>query len=178
MRESFSSLSGFHPLLALLVLLASCGVDRTGSRLYAEYFRPEPVGGYAAQRAFVRATEAESSVLQQAITYHREAAYDHAIVAFRNYLDDVATDADPRVFVLAGTAALATGNYDEASEYLNSLNEEDGPAYAEALWYGALNDLQAERIVSARVQLEELSDTEFAAEYPIQKLLAAVRRAS
>lgn len=152
------------------MLLARAGAP-SGERLYAEYFDAEPVSGYGTQRAFVRLTDQEASVLRQAITYHQDRDYDYAIMAFRNYLATNPIPADPRIAVLAGTAAMATGHHQEAREYFDLLTEEDGFAYAESLWYGALNELHADRLPSVRVLLEELRDNRYASEYPLVDLM-------
>ena len=159
-------------VVALLTATATYREATPGAHLYAAYFKPDQPVFAGTQRALGRDQSAEASVLRQAVSYHRDARYDYALMGFRNYRETNPVPTDPAVPLLAATAALATGHHAEADEWLELVDRDAPEAHAAALWYQALNDLAAERITSARVLLTELADGAYARAYPVAELLA------
>lgn len=162
-------------VLLALTLLASCGYRNAnqGRLLYQRYFEATSPVGYGTLRAVATpaALDGDASILAQGKRYHQTADYDLALVSLRAYLE---SNPAPEAYLpelLAGTAAMASGYYDEARDYLERLPTEDSDADGAALWYLSLLDLREENLVAARGKLELLAASPARNQYPVGDVL-------
>jgi len=165
---------GILAALALFLGLAMVGFrsEKKGAALYHQYFDPTPVGGYGIQRALgVESLTTDQSILQQGILYHQQREYDLALVAFRAYLEGQSVTAGPRPYLLAATAAMARGAYEEAAGYLDRMPRDDDAAVAAHGWYSALLDLREEKLSLAASRLKNLLEQKGGKEYPVSQVV-------
>ena len=146
-----------------------------GLHLYQAYFEATPHVGQGITRA-AAAPSGEYAVLEQGKRYHQAGQYDYALTSLRSYLTTQPIPADYLPELLAGTAAMATGNYAEARRYLQELPTEDTDADAAALWYLSLLDLHDENLDAAQGKLQLLTASPAARQYPVDELLAKIEK--
>lgn len=145
--------------------------DNAGKLLAEAFFLPEPVMGYGTQRALTVGTkDVTESLLRQGKTYHQQKDFDLALVSLRAYFDEVAVEPDYLPYLLAVTAAMATGHYKESVEHLNEMPRTKKQAEAAYRWYASLLSLRQENVVEARLHLEQLLALQPQA-YPASELM-------
>ncbi len=156
MSKSISILF-FLAFIACSVLAVSAyRAEQPGVRLFTAYFNPVPVQGYAAQRSLsAGVNDADASIIRQAYAYHKAADYDLALVSFRAYLESNPAPVNDETLLLAGTSAVATGNYAEGEEYLDQI-EKNGPFAAEAWWHLALIDVRQGDFAAGKNELKRV----------------------
>lgn len=143
--------------------------------LYESYFEPAPPYGYTAQRGLAAvSTDEETSILRQAIKYHKETDYDLALVAFRGYLASSPTNVTADYLLLTATAAMASGAYAEGAEYLDLIGPDDGQVFLAAQWHTALLALLDLQPAVADSILRSHQDELGRLGLPVQPLLTAL----
>lgn len=143
--------------------------------LYETYFDATPVNGYATQRSLTAATpDEDASILRQGVRYHQEQDYDLALMSFRAYLESNPEPNNDQVFLLAATAAMASGNYAEGEEYLMRIAKDDSEFGAAASWYIALLTLRKEKLDAAAAELRLLEQAGMDRLYPVKEILASL----
>lgn len=148
--------------------------ERPGDRLFGAYFSAAPVQGYPAQRSLSAGmVDADASILRQAYAYHKAADYDLALVSFRAFLESNPVPESDETLLLAGTSAVATGNYAEGAEYLRRVDE-NGAFAAEARWHLALLDLREGSLAAARGELRRISEAPAGRSLPVGELLEKI----
>lgn len=91
-------------------------------------------------------------------------------MSFRAYLESNPVPANDETLLLAGTSAIATGNYAEGAEYLDQV-EADGALAAEAWWHLALIDLREGNFAAARDELKRITQQRIPKRIPAMELL-------
>lgn len=145
----------------------------SGRLLFEEFFEATPLGGYGTQRALgtIDQNDTDASILRQGIKYHQAGDYDLALVSLRAYLEGNPVQEEKAVMLLAAGAAMATGNYAEAREYVDELSE-SAPS---AIWYDALLNLRVEDIQGAKASLTALTEKNSEASATAKELLTRLR---
>ena len=178
---TFSTLSKIVSILLFLGFIA-CSVfavssfraERSGARLFSEYFSAAPVQGYGVQRSLaVDQVDVDASILRQAYAHHKAENYDLALVSFRAYLESNPVPENDEVLMLAGTSAVAMGNYGEGAEYFDQI-EATGEFAAEAWWHLALINLQGDNLTDARSEWRKVSANKQGARFPAIELLEKI----
>lgn len=183
--------SGKHPyplkkiisialLVASILLLAfavrSYQRDNAGTLLYETYFDASPVNGYATQRSLAAGNaDTDASILRQGKLYHQQKHYDLALMSLRAYLESNPEPDNDQVFLLAATAAMASGNYVEAEEYLQHVSKDDPEFGAAALWHTSLLALRKEDLQEAVWGLRALEKAGMDRLYPVKDVLAKLQ---
>lgn len=159
-------------LVFTVVVLSGYQRANAGRLLADKYFLAIPADGYGTQRALTPSGDvgAEASILRQGIRYHQQGDFDRALVSLRAYLDDQPVTEEYLPAYLAGTAAFATGRYEESREFIAGMTRTTRSAQAAYHWQTALLSLRDEDFPSARVHLEEVRDL-LPAVYPVEELL-------
>ncbi|MFK8164788.1 MAG: hypothetical protein AB8H12_20245 [Lewinella sp.] len=159
--------------LLFLVFAISCyRSSNTGVLLYEAYFDATPVNGYATQRSLAAAApDEDASILRQAITYHQQTDYDLSLMSFRAYLESHPQPDNDQVFLLAATAAMASGNYAEGEEYLQQIDKTDTEFGAAASWHNALLLLRKEKLRAAVWEFRLLEKAGLDRLYPVKEIL-------
>lgn len=171
------------PLLLVLVLMTLALVATTtyrqvnqGNRLYHQYFSAESPLGYQTTRAVGKASDQEASIWEQAKRYHQGKDYQLALSSLRNYFE---SEPAPNTFLpelLAGTAAMASGEYTEARRFFQEIPADNQEVDAAALWYLSLLDLKQENLQAAQGKLELLTSNPAGKAYPAEELLERVKQ--
>ncbi|OAV43297.1 hypothetical protein [Lewinella sp. 4G2] len=162
---------------ALLLLVAVLMVQgyrnaTPGEVLYRQYFQAEMPANAGNTRAVAVATlDPDASLLEQGRRHYLSEDYDLALVSLRAYLESNPFPDDYLPELMAGTSAMATGNYAEGKRYLQQLPDTHDEADAAALWYLSLIDLHEEQLGAARAKLELLSQQPLGSEYPVNEVL-------
>ena len=152
--------------------LSSYREANKGALLFEEYFEAAPVEGYGTQRSLtVGQRDTDASILRQGIAYHQQADYDLALVSLRAYLDSNPLPDNDQVFLLAATAAIASGNYAEGEEYLKQIAKDDAKFGAAASWHTALLALRKENLRAATGELRLLEQAGMNRLYPVKAIL-------
>jgi tetratricopeptide (TPR) repeat protein len=149
---SKSLLSSLIAILLLVSIFAmtTYGGTREGASLFEAYFDATPPDGYATQRSLAATRQdEEASILRQAIIYHQQADYDLALVSLRASLDGFPMPGNAETYLLAATAATASGEYREGKQYLDLISPDDGVTFVYARWYAALLALRQEQTAEA-----------------------------
>ncbi|MEM9929138.1 MAG: hypothetical protein AAF840_04930 [Bacteroidota bacterium] len=146
--------------------------EQSGALLFEEYFSPQPLMGYSTQRSLTAGDiSSETSMLRQGIAYHQQEDYELALVALRAYLAGQPENPPPAAHLLAATAAIMTGQYEEGK----ALLEDGTPTASEyaiaSTWYQALLAIRAQQFQQAKEALQRLSGTPGSEKYPINDLL-------
>lgn len=124
-------------------------------RVFAEFFDPAPRVAFSGQRA-ISAARRDDPVLTQAIRYHLAGAYEFALSSWRSYLEDNAKP-DPKAYLYAANAAMATGKYDLAKHFLDELPPSSSEILGEeTAWYRTLHTLKTQGVASAIAQIDEV----------------------
>lgn len=174
LSKTFSILLILGFIACSVFAVSSYRAEQPGVRLFGEYFSAVPVQGYAVQRSLsAGANDEDASILRQAFAYHKSADYDLALVSFRAYLESNPLPVHEETLLLAGTSAVATGNYAEGAEYLDQI-ETSGELAAEARWHLALIDLQQGKLTSARGELKRVATSKNGQGLPITELLEKI----
>ncbi len=151
---SISLLVGF--IVCSIFAVSSYRSEQPGARLFGKYFSAVPVQGYSVQRSLsTGANEEDAAIIRQAYNYHKATDYNLALVSFRSYLESNPLPENEEVLLLAGTAAVATGNYTEGAAYFDQI-EESGDFAAEAWWHLALIELHEGNFTTARSELKKV----------------------
>lgn len=160
-------------LLALCTLAVSnYRTARQGALLYAEFFTPTPPSGYGSQRVLTAtATDTDASILRQGFSYHQAGRYDYALTAFRAFLEGNPEPEGYTVELLAATAAMASGEYEEGDAFLQGMPQEAPAAKAAYLYYSALLDLRQERLDDAGEKLARLKEMQAGSLFPAAEIL-------
>lgn len=154
--------------------VTSFRAERSGTRLFADYFNAEPIQGYTVQRSLaVGNVDEDASIIRQAYSYHKAESYDLALVSFRAYLESNPLPENDEVLVLAATSAIATGNYDEGAQYLDQI-EDNGDFATEAWWYLALIDLREDKLTSAESELKRVITSKRGRSFPAKELMEKI----
>lgn len=164
-------------LLLLVFVLSNCQHNHTGTTLYEAYFDATPVNGYATQRSLAAGNEdTDASILRQGKLYHQQKDYDLALMSLRAYLESNPEPGNHQVFLLAATAAMASGNYGEAATYLQQISQENPEFGAAASWHTALLALKKEDLSAATKELRSLELAGMNRLYPVQEILAKLQQ--
>ncbi|PHI19039.1 hypothetical protein CEQ90_14790 [Lewinellaceae bacterium SD302] len=127
--------------IVLLLVFAWSGYrdQQAPQRLFAEFFDPIPQADFSAQRAVVSIRQPNGDeLLEQALAYHLEGNYPYALTAWRAFLDEYENQI-PRAYLYAANAAMATGQDELATYYLQQLPPDEGGTLGEEImWYRAL----------------------------------------
>ncbi|MFT4687526.1 MAG: tetratricopeptide (TPR) repeat protein [Neolewinella sp.] len=157
-----------------VLAISSYRAEQPGVRLFTKYFSAVPMQGYSAQRSLAAGMkEADASIIRQAYVYHEATNYDLALVSFRAYLESNPVPKSDETLLLAGTAAVAAGEYAEGAEYLDQI-EEGGEFTAEAWWYLALIDLQQGDLAAARGELKRVTGSNYGQLFPVKEVLGKI----
>lgn len=125
-------------------------------RVFAEFFDPNPKVTFSGQRALSTVRQ-EDPVLNQAIRYHLEGEYAFALSSWRNYLEDNANP-DPKAYLYAAGASMATGSYALAEYYLEQLPPQStGELGEDTDWYRLLLTVKTKGLEQGLVEAEQLS---------------------
>ncbi len=147
-------------------------VKNSGALLFERYFSARPVTGYTTQRSLAAGdTNADASTMRQGIAYHQREDYDLALVALRAYLEGNPEPTTNEPFLLAATAAIATGRYAEGAELLEQIPTDDPAFGLAARWHLALLQLRAENKATAAELLRQIAAEGGGNSYPVQALL-------
>ncbi|NJC27730.1 hypothetical protein [Neolewinella antarctica] len=172
MKQYFPFLCIATTLLVAFFAISAYRQAAPGARLYNQYFTANSPIGYTTDRALgLTALAGDAAILEQGKRYHQDTDYDLALVSLRTYLDHNPVPNDYLPELLAGTAAMATGNYAEARSHLWQLPESDSDADGAALWYLSLLDLREENLVAARGKLRLLAGSPAGRQYPVEEVL-------
>jgi hypothetical protein len=126
-------------------------------RVFAEFFDPNPKVPFSGQRA-LSAVRQKDPVLNQAIRYHLDGEYAFALSSWRSYLEDNANP-DPKAYLYAAGASMATRKYELAEYYLEQLPPQStGELGADTDWYRLLLTLKTRGVEEGLAEAERLSD--------------------
>lgn len=162
-------------LLGSVIAMTAYGRDQSGTRLFEAYFSATPPAGYATQRSLaVARQDEEASILRQAIVYHQQADYDLALVSLRAYLAGAPMPGHAETYLLAATAAVASGEYQEGKQYLELISPDDGATFIYACWYDVLLLLRQEQLAEAALRLRTNKAEMMNLDLPVVALLAQI----
>lgn len=179
MRQTFS--------IGLLVAIIALSIfallrfqqEKRGELLFEAYFSPQPVMGYSTQRSLTpAATAPELSLLRQGIAYHQQEDYAFALASLRAYLEGHPLTETAEPYLLAATAAIATGRYAEGLELLEQIPPEAQAFHLAAAWHTALLKLREENFAAATVLLQQVAAQRGDGQYPVGELLRQVAEPS
>ncbi|WP_026231622.1 tetratricopeptide repeat protein [Neolewinella persica] len=143
-----------------------------GALLFGKYFEAAPMEGYGTQRSLASGQrDTDASILRQGIAYHQQEDFDLALVSFRAYLEGNPEPDNGQVFLLAATAAMASGNYAEGEEYLEQIAKDDPQYGAAASWHTALLELRKEHLEVAAAEFRLLEQSGMDRLYPVKAIL-------
>ena len=150
--------------------------ENSGALLFDRYFDATPVNGYSIQRGLTPAkvTDQDASILRQGVNWHQSKDYDLALVSLRAYLESNPVPATGRPLLLAATAAIAIGEYEEAAGYLAEVPRVDAATRVADDWYTALLALRKEDLAAARPLLEKIAKDANGRNYAAKDLLKAL----
>ncbi|TXF83360.1 hypothetical protein FUA23_21595 [Neolewinella aurantiaca] len=145
--------------------------EQPGKHLFSTYFDAAPSQGYTTQRSLsASANDTDASIIRQAYTYHKSADYDLALMSFRAYLESNPLPVSDETLLLAGTSAVATGNYAEGADYLDQIDQE-GEYASEAWWHLALIDLQRGDLKAAKGELARVANSRYGHNFPTAQIM-------
>jgi lipopolysaccharide biosynthesis regulator YciM len=168
-------------LLVASLLLTAFAVSNyqrahKGALLYETYFDATPVDGYATQRSLAAGNEGtDASILRQGKLYHQQKDYDLALMSLRAYLESNSEPTSSEPLLLAATAAMATGRYDEGNEFLQLINLDSPDQGNTAKWYSALLLIRKGEKANATNLLRELEAQGMGRLYPVKDVLAKLK---
>lgn len=162
-RRLWPYLTAAATILFLLIAYWGFRQGTYHERLFVKYFNPQPRYGYEQQRAATAPNNRRNEVvLDQAITYHEQKQYELSLIAWRAYLAFDGLPNDFRPYLYAATAALATGNDEEAAYFLDQLPPNAKDAFGEEVhWYRSLLSLKqngpSEAVLEQLEQLQKMN---------------------
>jgi tetratricopeptide (TPR) repeat protein len=163
-------------LVLLVFAISNYQRSHKGALLYETYFDATPADGYATQRSLSAGNDdTDASILRQGKLYHQQKEYDLALMSLRAYLESNPEPDDGQVFLLGATAAMASGNYAEATAYLQQISKDDAELKAAASWHTALLDLREENLQKAINGLRLLEEAGQDRLYPVKEILAKLQ---
>ncbi|MFT5999603.1 MAG: tetratricopeptide (TPR) repeat protein [Neolewinella sp.] len=176
MKKNISIALLVASLLLMAFAVSRYQRDHMGTLLYEAYFDATPANGYATQRSLAaRNEDTDASILRQGKLYHQQKDYDLALMSLRAYLESNPEPDNDQVFLLAATAAMASGNYVEAEEYLQQISKNDAKFGAAASWHMALLCLRKEDLRAAVWELRLLEQAGLDRLYPVKDILAKLQ---